>query len=194
MLVFYEAEHKYFWNDRPVPNVTSILGPLYDLSMIPVDTLERARQEGVAMHKMVELDVRGALDESTLPDWMVPRLAAWRKFVADTGFVCIESEYRVFHPIYQYAGTLDLFGTFRDGPAVFIDLKRSFAAGPVIGLQLAAYHEAYCAQQKVGKAANRYALRLDDTQSYRLEPFSDKSDFGTFLALLTIQRWKEKNQ
>jgi hypothetical protein len=193
MLTFHEAEHRYFWDGKPVPNVTSILAPLNDLSMVPANTLERARMEGVAMHKTVELEVRGDLDVETLPDWLVPRLAAWRKFVADTGFTCLESEFRVFHPTYQYAGTLDLFGTFRKGDgAAFIDLKRSFAAGPVIGLQLAAYHEAYCAQQKVGRNADRYALRLDDTGSYRLEPFPNKSDFGVFLALLTVQRFKEK--
>lgn len=190
MLTFDEAAHRYYWQGTPVPNVTSVLSPLVDLSHIPADTLEIARQKGVAVHKMVELDAKGDLDESVLPEWMQPALEQWRKFVADSGFRMIESEFRVFHPLYRYAGTLDLLGYVHDDPA-FIDVKRSFAAGPVIGLQLAAYHEAYCAQEKVGKRAKRYALRLNENGPYRLEPYTNPNDFNVFLALLTVQRFRE---
>lgn len=192
MLTFNEAEHKYYWCGARVPNVTSVLAPLVDYSMIPRDALEIARQKGVACHKMVELDCKGDLDEDTLPDWMRPALVQWRKFVTESGFQMIVSEHRVFHPHYQYAGTLDLLGRM-NGCVAFVDVKRSFAAGPVIGLQLAAYHEAYCAQEKVGKAADRYALKLSEVGPYRLEPFTDKGDFGVFLSLLTIHKFREKH-
>lgn len=192
MLTFDEKSHKYWWNDKPVINVTRVLEPLTDYSMIPSDKLETARQKGVAVHKMVELDCKGDLDEEALPDWMRPALAQWRKFVGDTNFEMLESERRVFHPTYEYAGTLDLLGLMH-GDYVLIDIKRSFFAGPVIGLQTAAYREAYGTQEKGAKTAKRYALRLNETGPYRLEPFEDKSDFGTFLSLLTIKRWKEKH-
>lgn len=192
MLTFEEIAHEYRWNGAVVPSVTQILAPLVDYSHIPPAALEVARQKGVAVHKMVELDCKGDLDEDGLPDWMRPALERWRKFVAESGFEMIESEYRVFHPTYKFAGTLDLLGKMNEGVA-FIDVKRSFAAGPVIGLQLAAYHEAYCAQEKVGKSANRYALKLSEAGPYRLEPFTDKNDFSTFLSLLTIHNFKRKH-
>ncbi len=193
MLTFDQAEHRYFYDGKPVPNVTRILSPLVDFSMVPADTLERARQEGVAVHKMVELDCAGDLDVENLPEWLRSRYQAWRKFVADAQFRVLASEKRVFHPTYRYAGTLDLFGHI-NGDVAFIDLKRSFAAGPVIGLQLAAYLEAYCEQEKVGKNAKRYGLRLLETGEYRLEPFTNRNDFRNFLALLTVARLKETLQ
>ena len=192
MLTFVEADHAYYWDNARVPNVTSILSPLIDLSHIPADTLETARQKGVAVHKLVELDAKGDLDEDSLPEWMQPVLAQWRKFVAETQFRLIASEFRVFHPTYRFAGTLDLLGYVFDETA-FIDIKRSFAGGAAIGIQLAAYQEAYVAQEKVGKRAKRYALRLNENGPYRLELYISPNDWNTFLALLTVQRWREAN-
>ena len=192
MLTFDEAKHEYRWLGERVPNVTLLLSPLIDLSYIPADTLEIARQKGTAVHKMVELDSKGDLDEDALPAWMRPALEQWRKFVAETRFRLSGSEFRVYHPTYRYAGTLDLFGFVHDEPA-FIDVKRSFAGGAAIGLQLAAYQQGYIAQEKTGKHAKRYALKLNEVGPYRLEPFTNPNDWNTFLALLQIHRWREAN-
>lgn len=198
MLTFDEATHTYTYGGVVVPSVTQVLKPLTNYGMIPSDKLEVARQKGVAVHKMVELHANGDLDVETLPDWMRPVLVQWERFVADTGFVMIVSEHRVYHPNYGYAGTLDLFGTMEKArEAAFIDVKRSFFASSIIGLQLAGYHEAYCAQEKVGKNAKnaaRYALRLNENGPYRLEPFTDKKDFGDFVTALAFHKLKERHQ
>ena len=197
-LQFDEATHTYRYGGIVVPNVTRVLGGLVDYSKIPADTLETARQKGVAVHKMVELDAKGNLDESTLPDWLRPVLDRWRQFIADTGFRVIESEHRVYHGSYHYAGTLDLVGDFWGGPMAFIDVKRSLMGGHVIGLQLAAYQQAYQFECKeidtVKKIANarRYALRLNENGPYRLEPYTDKWDFPRFLACLSYYRLQEQ--
>ena len=196
MLTFDEAQHQYHWRGVPVPNVTRILAPLIDLNHIPADVLETARQKGVAVHKMVELDAKGDLDEDTLPEWMRPVLDKWREFVRDTNFVVFNSEHRVYHPQYRYAGTLDLFGHM--GPEkqyVLIDVKRSFMAGAVIGLQTAAYQAAltHDTHSTIAARAKRYALRLNENGPYRLELYQNQNDWNTFLALLTIHRWREAN-
>lgn len=190
-LHFDTATHTYTVDGVVVPSVTQVLAPLYDFSKIAPDVLEVARQKGVAVHHMIELDCAGDLDEEGLPDWMLPALANWRKFVAESGFVMTASEHRVFHKTYKYAGTLDLFGHMRAHPTI-IDVKRSFAAGPVIGLQLAAYSSAYFGQGD-GAAVKRYALKLCEVGPYKLEPFTDKGDFGVFLSLLTIHKYREKH-
>jgi len=164
-----------------------------DLSRIPADVLQVARDKGQAIHKVVELHCKDDLDEDGLPDWLQPVLEKWKRFVAEADFRLIESEYRVYHPTYNYAGTLDLFG-YVNGALAFIDVKRSFIGGAVTGLQTMAYREAYCAQEKVGKRTKRFALRLSETGPYRLEEFHDRNDFNTFLALLTVKRWREKHQ
>lgn len=200
MLTFDEAAHRYYWHGQWVPNVTSILKPLTDYSMIPPAVLEHARQQGVAVHKMVDLHCRNDLDEATLPEWMTGHFAAWKRFLAESRFEVWGSERRLFHPKMCYAGTLDLIGIFRDGdyagePSI-IDIKRSLFAGPVIGLQLSGYMHAWNDSLKVGdarKVSGRYALQLRDNGTYRLEPFEDKGDWATFVAMLTQWRWKHKH-
>jgi hypothetical protein len=193
MLTFEEKEHRYFWNGVEVPSVTTILRPLTDYGMIPADKLEIARQKGVAVHKMVELHAKGDLDEETLPEWMVPVLAQWKQFVADTGFEIIFSEHQIYHPSYGYAGTFDLYGQMRDGDAL-IDVKRSFFSGSVIGLQLAGYQEAIICTLKMARQAKRYALKLNEIGPYRLEPFTDKRDFGEFVTALAFYKIKERHK
>ena len=197
-LTFDEATHRYFWNGTEVPSVTTVLRPLTDFSMIPADKLEIARQRGVAVHKMVELDAKGDLDEDALPEWLRPVLIKWRLFLAESGFKLFESEHRVFSRRYNYAGTFDLFGELR-GHYALIDVKRSFFAGPVIGMQTAAYSQAFAesegddpSSEVVRASVRRYALRLNEIGPYRLEPYTNKYDFQNFLTALNFFRLKEK--
>jgi hypothetical protein len=202
MLTFDEAAHMYHWDGKPVPNVTRIIAPLTDYSHIPAEALERARQQGQHVHKMVELDCKNDLDFANLPEWMRGHYAAWRLFVDETGFQCFSSEHKVYHPRLGYAGTLDLAGLMpklktSKKPAV-IDVKRSFYAGPAIGLQTVAYAEAWNLSRAAGLAENpkleeRYALQLNANGTYRLQPFVDRDDSAAFLACLQQLRWKEKH-
>ena len=199
-LTFDPVEHRYFWNGAPVTNVTRALGLLSDWSKVDPVVLENARQEGVDQHRMVELYMKDDLDEATLPEWLVPRLAAFKSFKAATGFLCIESELRVYNPRYAYAGTTDLIGTINitlgrhSGTVVAcIDLKRSFAGGRVIGYQLAAYTDAWN-KTRVNAAeyvTHRYALKLHADGQFRLEPYTDRADIDHFLTCLRFYNLKE---
>lgn len=198
MLTFDPQAHAYYWQGRRVPNVTSIIAPLYDYSNVPADKLEQARQEGVAIHKMVELAVRGTLDVAGLPGWLAPYHQAWLRFVDDMGFEAWSSERKLFHPDLRYAGTSDLTGICRKAknasPGVF-DVKRSFAAGAAIGVQLAAYQMAWNKTDS-RDLKRRYALRFRPGAPvpYHLIEYTDPQDGPVFLAHLTIQRWKEKHR
>lgn len=198
-LTFDEITHSYFFNGKPVPNVTGILSPLTDFSMIPPDVLERARREGKYVHSMIEADCEGDLDVEALADWARPAYAAWCDFKAMSGFVPILSEEKVYHPTLQYAGTLDLVcevPKLKGWPGLsLIDVKRSLYGGPVIGLQTAAYAGAHdhLKALKTTRIARRGALRIGNDGKFRLEPFDDPTDFSTFTALLTIQRWRAKH-
>lgn len=196
-LTLRESDHTYWLNGQRVPGVTECLKPLIDLSRIPPDTLERARQEGVAVHKMAELHHAGDLDVESLPDWMRGHYAALLLFLEQSGFQAWASEHKVYHPKLCFAGTFDLLGMFTRGdyagePSI-VDLKRSFYAGPAIGAQLAAYVHAWNEGSPRGdsrKVSGRYALQLRPDGTYRLRAYTDKSDFTTFLACLTLWRAK----
>lgn len=191
LLTFVEAEHAYYVDGVRVPNVTSILKPLTDYSMIGEAQMEIARQKGKATHRMVELWASGQLE--SVPVWMKPIEEQWLKFVAETRFELLKSEYRVYHPTYRFAGTLDLLGNIH-GELAIVDIKRSFMAGPAIGYQLAAYESAYFAQHKEAgiRRAKRFALKLNEQGPYKLEPFTDENDLWVFLACLTVHNAKLK--
>lgn len=197
MLEFNEERHEYRWAGKPVPNVTRIISPLTDYSHIPADALERARQQGQHVHKMAELHFKGDLDEATLPEWMRGHHAALLRFIDETGCECLGAERKVYHRTLGYAGTLDLacimpkLRTSRK-PAV-VDIKRSFYAGPAIGLQTVAYVDAENTAKELPSLDERYALQLNPNGTYRLQPYMDRDDRAAFLACLQQLRWKEKH-
>lgn len=189
-LLFDPVEHAYTVQGRRVPSVTQTLAPLVDYSMVPKDTLERARLLGQAVHRMTELYDQDDLDIDDLADELVPYLTAWIKFRAETGFVPETIEKRLYHPTLRYAGTPDRSGLIRRRRAV-IDIKKMLTLGPVIGIQLAAYEQLF--EKNGTHIEDRYALGLRADGTYRLHPYTDKGDWPVFLSLLTIRNWKEKH-
>lgn len=195
MLAFDAATHTYTWQGEVVPHVTGIISHLTSYDRIPPESLERARQQGVAVHKMVELDCKGTLAD--LPEWMFGHFDAWCRFKAESGFECWASERYLFHSRLGYAGTVDLVGLLpklrtSKKPAV-LDVKRSFYAGPAIGLQTAGYLEAANTAPGMDRIEERYALKLDANGTYRLQRYEDRDDSIAFLACLQQLRWKEKH-
>lgn len=190
MLAFDPVDHVYTFGGNRVPSVTQILAPLVDYSMVPPATLERARQLGQAVHKLTELYDLEDLDTDNLPDELLPYLTAWMKFRAETGFVPETIEHPLFHPVLRYAGTSDRTGLIRRRRAV-IDIKKMAMLSPVVGVQLSAYRELH---EKSGTPVeDRYGLALRADGTYRLVPFVDKTDWPTFLALLTLRNFREKH-
>lgn len=198
MLTFEESSHTYRWNGVVVPNVTKIISPLTDYSHIPSATLARAQAEGIAVHKLVELDCKNDLNLDLLPEWLRPYFKAWCRFKDETGFECWDAERRFYNESLGYAGTLDLAGLLPKLPKVkggaMIDVKRSLYAGPAIGLQTIAYEGGRNALvPKDLRTSRRFALILKPDESYRLPEFNDPDDRGAFLACLQQFRWKEKH-
>ncbi len=194
MLTFDKEAHRYFWNGHPVPNVTRIIKPLVDYSYVDPEALEKARQQGVAIHKMVELEVKRSSYER--PAWLDPFCRAWRKFAGDTGFECWLSERPTFHHGMHYATTPDLVGAMPkiNVECAVVEVKRSFAAGLAIGVQTAAQKAALESDKSMPRLDKRFGLRLLDSGEYRLTEFSDRDDFNVFLSCLTLWRWRERHQ
>jgi len=189
VLTFAPEKHEYRWNGTVVPSVTTVLSPLVDLSRIPRNVLEDARARGTAIHRMIELHAKGDLDEDNLPQWLQHPFAQWLKFLDQTGFEIDQSEQRVYHAQYGYAGTFDLTGKLRGKRRrALIDIKRSLLAGRVIGFQTAAYANAI----DPGSAFDRYALRLHDDKPYQLEPYQASDDFHSFLTALAFHKLRQR--
>lgn len=190
----FDAElHRYMLDGRRLPSVTEILHPVTEHEYCGVDreVMDRAAALGKAVHRLVELDIAGTLDEDALDDSLRPYLSQWRQFLAQSGFLAIHSERRVHSARYGYAGTLDLAGTLNGTHAV-IDAKRTAAVPRSAGPQTAAYRHAlaelYDGEWQV---ADRYALHLTP-ERWRLVPQKDPNDLRVFLAALTLHNYLEK--
>ena len=122
-----------------------------------------------------------------------PYLVAWIRFIDDTGFRVEMNEQFVFHDRYFYAGTLDRVGLL-NGVRSVIDIKTVAVLGPHTGVQLAAYQEALNSNLKKADHINkRFAVQLKPDSTYRLQPYTDKSDFSVFTSLLNIHNWRQKH-
>ena len=196
ILDFRAEDHTYWRDGKLVPNVTRVLSLIQSFDHIDPAVLANAQQEGTDIHRTVELHVKGDLAEASLPAWLRPRLDAFKRFEAESGFVMIASECRVYNPQSNYAGTLDLIGKLRMPQSrsaiqitACIDLKRTILPGNrAVGLQTAAYAAAWNGSACVPQVTHRFALQLRENGTYRLQPYVDRSDFANFTACLLVWR------
>jgi hypothetical protein len=189
----FDAEaHVYTLSGRRMPSVTQVLAQLEDWTKVDPVALDLARVRGQHIHRMVELDVHGNLDEDTLAPEYHGYLRQWRKFLAETRFKPLLAECQVFDERYGYAGTFDLAGTL--GPRfILVDVKSGLVPRTV-SLQTAAYLGAAVQRRRFPASAERAALRLHE-DTYRFFPIDSSydSDLGDFLAALRLFHWRERN-
>jgi hypothetical protein len=132
---------------------------------------------GTAVHKAVEYYEQGDLDESRLDPAIVPYLAGWKMFKAETGYQSEQLEQMIFHPIYQFCGTLDQTGAM-DGQSCIMDIKTGIYQA-WWALQTAAYNS-------VVKAKRRLSVQLTDQGKYKVTEYKGKTDWQKFLAAMTV--------
>lgn len=195
-LHFDEDLHKYTLGDRELPSVTKVLRRIteHEYRFVDRETMDRTALLGQAVHKLIELDLAGTLDEESLSEPLVPYLAQWRQFRTQSGFQMILSEALVHSARYGYAGKLDLFGRLNDHLAL-IDAKRTAAVPMSAGPQTAGYElaalESHPELALLDLPIRRYALHLTP-ERWRLVPFTDPNDRRVFLAALTLHNYLEQ--
>ncbi len=188
LLEFDEPTHTYTFKGKRVPSVTQILGTLHNFDGVPEGILVAAQERGTAVHLACEFDDHGDLDESSVDDKIVGYLAAWRKFRTEMRPSWLQIEARCFHPALHYAGTVDRVCLI-DGVEWVIDIKTSIASHAIWGLQTAAYAQALNMAN-----AKRGTVQLRNDGTYRLIEWAKKSDWATFVSLLTITNFLENNK
>ena len=196
VLHFDEATHAYTLEGRRLPSVTQIIEPIrVDYSFVDRATLEFKRAFGVAVHKAVELDDMGELDDTCLDEAVAARVAAYRKFKAETGAVILAGEQKMHHPL-GFAGTLDLHAFL---PNVadenwIVDVKTADTSHPSYGVQTAGYALLLQAAGEPITDLRRGSLHLFSDGTYRLAEYKAAADFSAFLGCLSIHQWKESNK
>lgn len=197
---FDGPSHTYKVGGVVVPGVTSVLRDLSIMKRLDPVMLVQAADRGRRVHKTIELYCKDDLNEGQLPSELVPYLRAWKRFVDDRDFEFIYGEQIVFSERWGYAGTFDLFGTWKSTgkrrPMILLDVK-SGAADPVHGPQTAAYLEATLEMDLLGiprrHTPQRAALRLQPNGYYQVDDYMDPMDWSTFLAALTVHKFKDRH-
>lgn len=189
-LTFDEERHEYRFGGRLIPNVTRVLDPLADFGGASPEVLLLARERGRRVHEACEADDLGTIDEATVDLETAMYLEGYRKFKRENAHAWSGIEERVYHPVFEYAGTLDRIGTLHGRPAM-LDIK-SGSRQRTTALQTAAYLKAKGTERHIQAASTRrFALYLHDDGTYTLEPIETnlESDFRMFLSALNVHNW-----
>ena len=185
---FEEDGHKYFLGDQQLPSVTQILEGvgIIDKRFYAPGSDQRGRY----IHKMTELDDTGELAEENVKDDLRGYLEAWRKWKTDHDAEILDSEYKVYHPYYGYAGTIDkVIG----GKHLHIADIKSGQPEKWHVLQLTAYFQCFLAMPNEKRWKNKDVhllnIYLKDDGSYK----TVKSDpnIPMWEAILRVWKWKE---
>jgi hypothetical protein len=187
MLAFNESDHRYEFEGRVVPSVTTVIqSVLPGRWMVDPYYLDRGR----IIHLACQYEDQGGVEEDSIDAVVVPYYQAYRKFKADTGFSPEIIEGRYYHKTYQYAGTLDRVGIL-NGKTVLIDLK-SGCPYCTDQIQLAAYAELLFYSGLI--PIQKFDLYLKDDGNYKLiERPKKREDLNLFLSALNVYRWKKEN-
>jgi len=202
-----DATH-YLWSDgngtppRCLVRVTSVLEHYFPLKGDP-EVLAFAAARGQAIHRAVELMNGGGdgsgLDERTLDDRLWSRVAAYRRFVADSGVRIITQggiEAPVFSLVHGYGGRFDILvthlGRHRSRLGI-VDVK-SGEPRTSHQLQTAAYAIAFRECRRYRGILDRYALYLQDSGRPDLVPHEDPTDERAFLGLLAGYFWVQRQK
>ena len=184
-LTFDAVAHRYWMGDRELLSVT---GALTDAGVIDAEWFtDDAAQRGTYIHKACALMDDGQL--GAVDPTYAPYVAAYETFLRDVKPEWAYIEHRVCDPVRGYAGTLDRLG-FLQGQWAIVDLK-SGGPAPWHRVQLAAY--ARLMPHATGIKPARFGLYLRKDGTYRLEPFTDRTDEATFFAALTIAAFRRRH-
>lgn len=170
---------------EPFPRVTRILadvglGP--DFSRVPPADLEIARDRGNAVHAAIEALAYGYFEGEPDPA-IAAYLDAYRKFIHESRYVTLASEFEVVHPAWRYQGhpdSLGLIGTTR----VILDYKTGELGA--VDYQLVAYVEARNAMHPTEPVTAGIAVQLRDDGAYRIHEADLNAARPVWYAAVTV--------
>lgn len=189
-LTFNSERHEYSVGGLVIPNVTRVLDAL-NLRDLPPDRPEREMWlfRGSWVDSVISSKLSGTLDTSApaFQTWSahwIGYVSAGLNFIRETKAKVIAVQRRLYHPVYRYAGTLDLEAELAHrGPAI-VDWKvNSVCHGT--HLQIAAYDLAV-SQESGARLHRRIAVALHADGTYKATEFQGRQDRQLFLAALAL--------
>jgi hypothetical protein len=184
-----DANHVYRLGERRVPGTTSVISTVIPRQYNPGDWY---LSRGHALHVALHLLSKGTLDRTTVDESYKPKLEAFERFQAQTGYKITQSEMRLYSTRYIYAGTIDAIMVKETDCPILVDFKSSF--DPTVFLQLAAYDN-LVRENGISWPCKALALELRDDSTYIchwVAPVILKRAWQQFLAALTVYNCMEQ--
>jgi hypothetical protein len=191
---FDPERHLYLVQDKVVPSVTQVLhaaGLAADYSTVAAEVLERKRIIGEYVHKATQYLDEGSLDLGTIDPQIQPYLAAYQRFINESGFRPRLVEHRLVGNVSGMlcGGTVDREGTMGGKPWI-IDLKCIERLYPSFALQTAGYELLLPKPVTPPFRYTRAVLQLRPNGSYKLTTYDDPADSDVFRGALGVTVWK----
>ena len=181
---FDEESHTYYLDKVKIPSVSEIIAPLSDYSGISPAVLENACNYGKAVHKTIELYIKGTLDEDNLSEPLKRTLIEYQKMAQGfnmRGCEIIDCETMLYDEKLRFAGTLDIITD-----KAIIDIKTRKYNPTTDDLQLAGY------EILAGGKREKYILELLPDRPYGLIKISNSQAKSMFLYMLDY--WHRQNE
>ena len=186
---FNEALHEYRVGGIITPSVSQILKA--NGLMETFRHSETALNNGTAIHRASELHDKGKLDQSNLDPRLQKCIDMWEQFKKEigVGIILANEEQVSMGPL--YAGTIDRVVSLRNGHRAIIDFK-SGTPQPWAALQTAAYALAYDINKH--REYERFCAKVHwDNERIVYKPYTDSTDFNSFMAMASVYHWKKNN-
>lgn len=174
-----KTRHEYGANKYP--GVTDVLGNAGVCPAIPGDAMPYLIR-GKHVHKAVEYDDKGILDEASVAPEYVGYLMSWRKLRGIIMPNISEIELKVISHKLRVGGTIDRIMRF-GGNGYLADFKTGGMDKKYTGAQLAGYKIIYTETHKPQERLRRIGIQLfADGRIAKIVPFNDDhADGAVFL-------------
>ena len=178
---FDETTHTYYLDGVKIPSVSEIISPLVDYSEVNPITLANACNYGKAVHRTIELWLKGILDEENLSEGLKQPLAEFKTFWENLESNLIFCELRKFDEGLRFAGTVDLLVNNQ-----IFDIKTRKYNPIIDDLQLSGY------EILTGCKCDKFILELLPNKPYNFIKVNNKQAKSMFLYML--EYWHKTNE
>jgi hypothetical protein len=194
----YDSDHHWYFADDGswVPSCTQILKlqGLSDFSGVDPAVLKAKADLGTRAHELTAQhdELGGDIDPSWVTDDIAPRYAAYKLFLAQTGFVPDPkwTERPMIAEVYgmKFGVTPDRFGVMNRAKCI-VELKNVEARKASWAVQTASQELAILKSRVIG-ATQRIAVMLHADGKYSLDPHSDVGDANVFINAISTVYWR----
>lgn len=189
---FNEKDHIYTKNGIVLPSVTQIMQPLYEAvyGKADMNASDNGKSKGKEIHRAIDDYCEfGMIDIS---EEYRPYLDNFIRYIDEHQYEIVASEVMLCHPVYNYAGKIDIIVKNPKGEFVLIDNKTGDLQPKLHAVQLQAYTDMWSAN-KMPEIAFKVALGLSDKgyKEHRYEKYDTKAK-SVFDACYKIYKYKKE--